>query len=196
MLDLETDAELGSFHSPVPLPTCRNHRCQTKKWGGLLQTITLKTEYPPGNEHILSGEVWKIIFKYAENQGDRLIPWRVDVCKDFSAIQTEKVRYWSSDGAAAGYLMVSYWRGFWMVLVLSTHLKKYKSPWESSPIFGVNIKHIWNHHLVLDGFWHMGCNSMNSPLSMTSKNIGYNYNLSKPQGPAFKYFTCISTPVS
>ena len=29
--------------------------------------------------------------------------------------------------------------------------EKYSSKWESSPIFGVKIKNIWNHHLVLDG---------------------------------------------
>ena len=35
--------------------------------------------------------------------------------------------------------------------------EKYESKWESSPIFGVKIKHIWNHHLVnlVVFVWHL-----------------------------------------
>ena len=72
-----------------------------------------------------------------------------------------------------GQLLAIWW---WAIdvgfgwLVLSTHLKNISQN-GNLPQIGMKIKHIWNHHLVLDGFWHMSCHSMNSPLSMTSKNI-------------------------
>ena len=41
-----------------------------------------------------------------------------------------------------------YWTHIWLV-VEPTHLEKYESEWESSPILGMKIKNIWNHQLVL-----------------------------------------------
>ena len=39
-------------------------------------------------------------------------------------------------------------------------VEKYESKWESSPIFGVKIKNLWNHHLVFlyfpNCFWKVG----------------------------------------
>ena len=44
--------------------------------------------------------------------------------------------------------------------MVSTHLKKYQSNWIISPKIGMNIKHIWNHHLDIGWilpFWNTSC---------------------------------------
>ena len=52
-------------------------------------------------------------------------------------------------------------------------LEKYESKWEPSPIFGVKIKHIWNHHLDIYVLSVLLGPSFYSPMSgLTNDTLG------------------------
>ena len=49
-------------------------------------------------------------------------------------------------GEARSNLVKNHTLNIWLVVEPTNPSEKYSSKWESSPIFGMNITHIWNHH--------------------------------------------------